>query len=147
MERNEKIAKIRECKYFAKGDLIVFAVCIALVALFTLFAFGFRREEGNTVEVLSYGDRIAVLPLGEDAEYLYTVSGGSGSLARILGGSFDRDYKNGNLIVIENGTVRVEEADCPDRTCILMGAADSGEIICMPHGLTLKITGGLGGDA
>ena len=58
-----------------------------------------------------------------------------------------RLFENGNLTAVEGGKVRVEKADCSDHTCMLMGEADSGEIICMPHGLTLKIVGALGGDA
>ena len=72
--REQKIEKIRSGKFFAKGDLIVFAACILLVGVFTFLAFGFgRSERGTSFEVISYGETIATLPLGEDAEYLYTV--------------------------------------------------------------------------
>lgn len=146
--REQKIEKIRSGKFFAKGDLIVFAACILLVGVFTFLAFGFgRSEKGNSFEVISYGETIATLPLGEDAEYLYTVGGGKGSLVRVMLGELYEDYTDGNLIKVEGGKVSVAEADCPDRICVLNGAVDSGEIICMPHGLTIKIVGGLEGDA
>ena len=147
MKREEKIANIREGKYFAKGDVLVFVVCILLVALFTFFSFGFRRERGVYVEVISFGETIATIPLDEDAQYLYTVRSGGGSIVRVMIGEYYENFENGNLIVVEGGKVRVEKADCSDHTCMLMGEADSGEIICMPHGLTLKIVGALGGDA
>lgn len=148
MNRQEKIEKIKDGKYFAKGDIAVFAVCLLLVAVFTLFSFGAKEKKGSFFEVISFGETIAQLPLGEDASYLYTVSGEKGRLARVFFKSDYEGYKNGNLIVVENKKVRVEEADCPDKTCVLTGASDSREIICMPHGLTIRITGGgLGGDA
>lgn len=146
--REQKLAMIRECRYFAKGDIVVFAACILLVVIFTLLAFGAREEAGSSFEVISYGETIATLPLDEDAEYLYTVQNGKGSIVRVMVGEYYENFENGNLIRVEGGKVCVAEADCPDRTCVLMGQADSGELICMPHGLTIKITGGgLGSDA
>ena len=147
MKREDKIAKIKEGKYFAIGDLAVFGVCILLIAAFTIAAFSAEKRPGKTFEVISFGKTIATLPLEEDAEYLYTVGGGKGSLVRVMLGELYEDYTDGNLIKVEGGKVSVAEADCPDRICVLNGAVDSGEIICMPHGLTIKIVGGLEGDA
>lgn len=146
MNRDEKIAKIKEGKFFVRGDAIVFAVCLLLVALFTFFAFGSKRAEGEYIEILAYGETIAELPLDEDAVYLYSAAGG-GSITRVMDDSLLGDWSKGNLIVVEGGKVRVDEADCPDQTCVLTGARGEGEIICMPHGLTVKIVGGLGSDA
>ena len=105
--REQKIEKIRSGKFFAKGDLIVFAACILLVGVFTFLAFGFgRSERGNSFEVISYGETIATLPLGEDAEYLYTVGGGKGSLVRVMLGELYEDYTDGNLIKVEGGKAK-----------------------------------------
>lgn len=145
MNRTQKIAKIKECKYFVKGDAFVFAACLLLIFAFTLFAFGGGREEGDTVEVFSFGEQIASLPLHEDGLYLYLAE--EKRVMRIPSEEFAEEYKDRNLIVIKEGKVRVKEADCPDLTCVRTGARSSGEIICLPHGLTLKIAGGLEGDA
>ena len=49
-----------------------------------------------------------------------------------------------NLLVIEDGTARLEEANCPDHLCVRQGkiryAGDS--LICLPHLLVVEITGG-----
>ena len=70
MKREDKIAKIKEGKYFAIGDLAVFGVCILLIAAFTIAAFSAEKRPGKTFEVISFGKTIATLPLEEDAEYV-----------------------------------------------------------------------------
>lgn len=49
-----------------------------------------------------------------------------------------------NLLVIENGTAKVTEADCPDKLCVDQHAIQfQGEsIICLPHKVTVRIEGG-----
>ena len=48
-----------------------------------------------------------------------------------------------NLLVIENGTARMEEADCPDRTCVRTGRIRyAGQrIVCLPNRVTVTGTG------
>ena len=50
-----------------------------------------------------------------------------------------------NLLVIENGTARIAEADCPDKLCANQRAVQyQGEsIICLPHKMTVRIEGGM----
>ncbi len=146
MNREQKIERIRKGKFFAVGDLAVLAVCVLLTAAFTLLSFGFGKEEGERVEIFSFGKEIAVLPLDEDAEYLYTVRGGEGRLVRVMIDGYE-GFTDGNLIRVQDGRVCVAAADCPDHTCMLMGNIAGGEILCMPHGLTVKVIGGLEGGA
>lgn len=46
-----------------------------------------------------------------------------------------------NLIRVENGTVRVVQADCPDKICVHTGPiSQEGEVIaCLPHGVMIYI--------
>ena len=46
-----------------------------------------------------------------------------------------------NLVLIEDGTVRVTDADCPDQLCMKQRSiSKNGEsIICLPHKLVLQI--------
>lgn len=46
-----------------------------------------------------------------------------------------------NDILIENGTISVTAADCPDRVCVNTGPTNSSvvPIICLPHRLEIKI--------
>lgn len=50
---------------------------------------------------------------------------------------------NENMLVIEEGSVRLEDANCPDRLCVRQGAISRrGEsIICLPHRLVITIEG------
>ena len=46
-----------------------------------------------------------------------------------------------NVIVVEGGAVRVDEADCPQGTCTLAHPLSSpgGQIICLPHQLWIEV--------
>lgn len=46
-----------------------------------------------------------------------------------------------NLIRVENGTVMVAQADCPDKICVYTGPiSQEGEVIaCLPHGVVIYI--------
>ena len=46
-----------------------------------------------------------------------------------------------NLIRVEDGTVMVVQADCPDKICVLTGPiSQEGEVIaCLPHGVIIYI--------
>jgi len=48
-----------------------------------------------------------------------------------------------NTITIDDDTIAVQEADCPDRICIQQGKAKKpGDIIvCLPHKLLIEIKG------
>ena len=54
-----------------------------------------------------------------------------------------------NVLVIEDGTARIDKADCPDGLCCKTGKVSrSGQsIICLPHKLTVEITGEARKDA
>ena len=54
------------------------------------------------------------------------------------------DDKGYNKVVIENGSVHMEDADCPDQYCVQHAAIHSSHetIICLPHELVVEITGG-----
>ena len=51
-----------------------------------------------------------------------------------------------NTIIAENGTIRVEKADCPDQVCVRQGAIADGTvpIVCLPNKLIIEIVGGGG---
>lgn len=48
-----------------------------------------------------------------------------------------------NVLVIENGTVRMEESSCPDQVCVHTGTIDKpGQtIVCLPNRVVIEITG------
>ena len=54
------------------------------------------------------------------------------------------DAKGYNKVVIENGSVHMADANCPDQYCVQHTAIPAGHetIICLPHELVVEITGG-----
>ena len=64
--------------------------------------------------------------------------------------AFDLETKYGvNRIRVEDGRICVEEADCPDRTCVKMGwrSDDVVPIACLPHHLVIRIEADAPDDA
>ena len=54
------------------------------------------------------------------------------------------DSPDGGYNIIEIGegnTIRISEADCPDKTCVKTGVLSDGvPIVCLPHRLIIKFT-------
>ena len=53
------------------------------------------------------------------------------------------DGRGRNLISVEQGRIRVSEADCPDQICVDQGWISDGTvpIVCLPHRLMVEIVG------
>ena len=110
----------------------IWLICaLLLVALLAWGALRLTRAKGGEAVVTVDGAVVAVLPLSEDAEL--TVGEGQGFL---------------NVVEVENGRVRVSDADCPDRLCVRQGwIGYNGEsIVCLPHKLTVAVRGGADGQ-
>ncbi len=135
MSREQKAALVRKQKYFAFGDVFVFAAALLLIAALTAFAFLAPREEGNSFTVYYEGEAVFSAPLGEDAVYVFTVGGGVRKFAE------GAAYKEYNVIEVSDGKVRVREADCRSQDCVHRGAADWGEIVCLPHAMRIEVKG------
>ena len=61
------------------------------------------------------------------------------------GYSFTLENQEGsNTISVEQGRIRVAQADCPDQVCVDQGWIADGTvpIVCLPHGLVIEIVGG-----
>ena len=56
------------------------------------------------------------------------------------------DGSGTNTVQVEQGRIRISEADCPDQVCVNRGwISDSTvPIICLPHKLMIEIVGGEG---
>lgn len=54
------------------------------------------------------------------------------------------DESGANTVQVEQGRIRVSEADCPDQVCVNRGWIADGTtpIICLPHKLMIEIVGG-----
>ena len=108
---------------------IVLAVSLLLIsgALFLLLFLLRGNGEGEWDAVITYRRKtVARLPLEVDTVYLFECEEGV------------------NRVVIENGAVRVESADCKNRVCVDHGTlvpaeADVDFISCAPHHLLITL--------
>ena len=108
-----------------KNDMILIAVCLLLAAV--LFAvYMLSADEGACAVVRIDGTETARYSLSADGRYV--LNGGT------------------NVIVIEDGTVRMHQADCPDGICISQGKIHlNGQCItCLPNRVTVTVEGGEG---
>ena len=103
-----------------RGDILVLAALLIVSAALGIFL-ATNRTEPQYVSVKADGKEIARFPLSKDCVY------------RI---------NDGNTIEIRDGSVRMSEADCPDKICVKTGRISrSGQsIVCAPHRVTVTIT-------
>ena len=95
------------------------AVCV--VAMVLLYG---QRQTGGMVQITQNGTVVGTYPLDQDTTL-----------------RLDSDNGGYNLVVIENHTVRVAEASCPDQVCVRHGATDqtADPIACLPTGLVVEV--------
>ena len=91
-------------------------------------AFALAKKPGAYVRVEQGGKLLGVYALNEDRQEVFPVDLGSGC-------------EDGNILVIENGTVYMISATCPDKLCVKQGAKSRiGEtIVCLPHRLVATV--------
>ena len=77
-----------------------------------------------------------------DGEVIYEGSGTESEPKRVTVKSADGE----NVILIDSVGVRVESADCPDKSCVKMGYLKSANlpIVCLPHRLVISFGGASG---
>lgn len=105
-----------------KADLLLLAAALVFGAV--LAAVLLLRSPGGTVQVRVAGAVTAGYPLDVDASYTITgVNGGT------------------NLLVIEDGAARIEEASCPDGVCVHIGRIrrNGQSIVCLPNQVVVEI--------
>lgn len=103
-----------------KADKVLgLAALVVCLVLFMIQMFG--TDTGASVVVEIDGDTYGVYELSKDAEI---------------------DIGKTNQIRIEDGSVRMEDADCPDHLCVRQGTiSKSGQmIVCLPNRVTIRIT-------
>lgn len=107
------------------GDILVYIV-VAAAAVLSSFALSARGGGGPVfVEVTSSG---TTTQYSLDADSKITLTGEGYTL----------------LLVIEDGSVHIEESDCPDKLCVKTGKISrSGQsIVCVPARISVRLTGG-----
>ena len=125
MKKSEKENFPKRNKF--RNDVILAAVIFIIAVAGLLFING-TKVKGNRVVVKVNGIETQSYSLSENTEF------------EIKTGEND---KNHNTVVIENGKVRVTEADCPDGICKdYRPISYVGQtIICLPHKVVIEIVG------
>ena len=85
-----------------------------------------RPKEGAIVEIVRDGVVYCTLDLAQTEDQTLELSSPNGT----------------NAIQIQDGAIRVLSADCPDQTCVRMGALSPNglPIVCLPHHLVIQFT-------
>ncbi len=104
-------------------DILLIAALLAVTGALYL-AFGRTKETGTCAVVRVEGAVVARYSLDEDG--VYPLNGGT------------------NILAIEDGYAWMQEANCPDHICMLLGKINkTGQVItCLPNLLTVTIEGG-----
>ena len=113
-----------------KADFIIIG-CVCILALFFFLLSFFVGMKGEGTVVVTQEDKVTEYPLSQNTTFsVFHEDGGY------------------NLIMIQDGYVRVTDADCPDKLCVKQRSiSKNGEsIICLPHKLVVQITSGKESD-
>ena len=107
-----------------KNDIIFIAALLLVLAVLGAFLLLFRQE-GSTVKVTVNGQIYGTYSLDKNQ-------------------TVEIKTENGyNILVIENGTARIEEASCPDGVCSSHRPIrfSNSSIICLPNKVVVSING------
>jgi len=113
-----------------KGD--IYLIAVLLLAIVTGFAFVhlYGSMSGNThrISVIRQGDRL-IKRIDLDAQ--------QGPVKVEI----DGEYRE--TVLVENGRIRFESADCPDKICVRTGwiSKKGDTAVCLPNRTIIKIEG------
>ena len=112
-----------------KGVKICLAAAVLIFAAAAVTALLLRRPSDSTwVEITQNGKVLYTFDLATfDDEQTQHIR-------------IESPYGGYNIVEIGDGnTIRISEADCPDKTCVKTGELSDGvPIVCLPHKLVIK---------
>lgn len=116
-----------------KGTIIGIVAIVAIVVASCAF---FLPRYGN-----SGGDYVVVVHDGDGAEHTLSLDEDRSVTVETTLGS--------NTIVVEDGTARMSDADCPNHDCMRQHpiSQPGQQLICLPHKLWVEIVAPDGGGA
>ena len=112
----------QERKLISHADILLI-VGILILAMAGFFAWKKLQKPGAYVDIMVDGNSVKTMQLNQDACYEVKQKVGV------------------NTVVVQDGSVTVQNADCPDKICEKHQAINrTGEtIICLPHKLVVEI--------
>lgn len=126
MIKSEKnISSAKKSKF--RNDVVLAAV-IVIIAVAVLLLINATKVRGNSVVVKIDGEVTQSYSLSENVEFEIKTG---------------KNNENINVVAIENGKVRVTEADCPDGICKEYRPISyvGQTIVCLPHKVVVEIVG------
>lgn len=121
MDKKQSLLKhYKNTGYFLKPDIIIAVLLIAAIvgSLISIFS----KMPGATVEIYHKGSLEYTYYLSEDI-------------------TIELTYEGKNTVIIHNGEVFMDEADCKDELCTKFSAISSAgqRIVCAPNGIVVLI--------
>ena len=110
-----------------KTDIVLIAFFIILAfSLFFVFIF-MGPTAGSVARVTIDGEEVLSIDIAANEGKIFNVVSSYGL----------------NVLSVENGRIRMIDADCPDGVCLRMGAISNTfqTITCLPHRLVVELTG------
>lgn len=116
-------------RYFGRNDIILLTlVVLALTGYFVGKVYYFDRDGVDVV-----------ITVGDEEYGSYPIS-----VDRVI--SIEIDGEIANTVVIEDRSVYMKEATCPDKYCVKQGKVklQNSSIVCLPHKVVVSVTGNTG---
>ena len=113
-----------------KGVKIIGGIVLLLLAASVIAVIlNFRTSDNTHVVILQNNKVIYSLDLSKEEDRSFRIESPDGGW---------------NEVMIENGTICITDADCPDKICEQMGLISKpGEmIICLPHKIIVEVNDG-----
>ena len=104
--------------------LIVALLCFSVLGIgYTIFLFPANRTQ--VAEILVNGEIIKTISLREGYKQEMRIGG----------------TEHYNIIEVENGRIRVRDADCPDQVCVRTGWVKTApqQIVCLPYRVVVRV--------
>lgn len=120
--------KVRNLPMLKKGDLILVIAIIFSVVAGIIFLKFFYKDNGDKIAIIKQNNEII------KSVNLNTVT--KPQELKVLG-------KYSDIILIEKGRIRFEEANCPDKVCVKTGwLTQNGDMaVCLPNRTIIEIKG------
>ena len=111
-----------------KRDIVLIALLLAVALALYFGAQLLGADEVSSVVVTIDGAEVLRKPLAVNDSY-----------------EIRQDDGSVNVITVENGAVYMKEANCRDGLCLRQGRLrnQAGTIVCLPHEVVVKLTGGV----
>lgn len=112
----------QEHKIISRADILLIVIVLLLAGTGRII-WKAMQKPGAYVDIMIDGTSVQTMDLGKDARYEVKQDAGV------------------NTVVVQDGSVTVQDADCPDKICEKHAAiSQTGEtIICLPHKLVVEI--------